>query len=298
MPHALASACKQTYENLEILVADNASTDETSRVVQGLADARIRYHRHPSNVGAAKNLSFCIDDARGEYVLLLMDDDLIDDDFVTACIEAASTKPDAGLIRTGTRVLNGEGLLMYESRNQVAGLDFTDFVLAWLEGRTAPFLCSTLFRTTPLREIGMRSRHCLWDDVIAELKLAARFGRVDIQAVKATYCLHHGELTVGADIQDWLEDSEELLELVCNLAPQDAARLRPRLKSFLASFNYRNALRLRKPWTRRIAACGAVGKTFGAYPDPSLILREVLQQTPWFETLRASKRWVTARLPR
>lgn len=290
LPHAVAAARKQTYSKLEILIADNASSDGTREWATALDDERVRYQRHAQNIGAAANINFCIEAARGRYLLLLMDDDSIDPDFVERCIEASRANPEAGLVRTGTRVVNLEGVLMYESPNRAAGLDFTDFVLAWIEGKTAPFLCSTLFRIEPLREIGMHSRHDLWSDVMSELPIAARHGRIDLPEVKATFRMHAGAITVGVDIERWCEDSQDLLELVCRLAPQDAERLRSHLTPFLATFNYRNAIRLNRPWPQRLAACVTVGRHFGTPPSGLDLLREAIKQTRWLEDARKVKR--------
>ena len=285
LPIALRSACQQTYENLDIFVSDNCSHDQTGTLVASFADPRIRYHRHTSNIGAAKNVNFCVEQSRGEYTLLLMDDDAIDDDFVAACVNAARTKPDAGLIRSGARVVNGNGETTYESPNLVVGLNFTEFVLGWTEGKTAPYLCSTLFRTTPLQQIGMHSKHHLWVDVITELTIASRHGRVDIPDIKASFCMHHGELTVGASIEEWCEDSVQLLDLACELASSDKAMLRERLTPYLATLMYRVALRLNKPWPARLAACFTVKKALGTPPD-SDVVREALRQIAWYKRLK------------
>src|SRR5688572_24537959 len=115
LPATLAAASGQSYANLDILVADNASVDDTAQVVSSFRDPRIRYHRHPSNVGAAANWNFCVEQGRGQYFLMLMDDDLIDHDFVETCIKRVADKPQAGLIRTGTRVVDGHGKLIHIS---------------------------------------------------------------------------------------------------------------------------------------------------------------------------------------
>ena len=76
----LASAQQQTYPNLEIVVADNASSDETETVVRNAhrADPRIRYLRNDSNLGMVGNWNRLLREARGALFLLLSDDDLID----------------------------------------------------------------------------------------------------------------------------------------------------------------------------------------------------------------------------
>lgn len=75
LPRAINAVQRQTYKNLEILVVDDGSQDQTEQVVRSIADARIRYVPHPVNRGlpAARNTG--VDHARGEYIAFLDDDD-------------------------------------------------------------------------------------------------------------------------------------------------------------------------------------------------------------------------------
>ncbi|SMX24228.1 glycosyltransferase family 2 protein [Boseongicola aestuarii] len=54
---ALASICEQTYADFELIVTDNASSDDTADIVRRWAeqDPRIRYIRNDRNIGAAQN---------------------------------------------------------------------------------------------------------------------------------------------------------------------------------------------------------------------------------------------------
>ena len=67
---ALRSAMAQTYGSVEILVLDNASTDNTSQVVADVTggDARVRYVRNEANLGMVGNFSACISAARGKFI--------------------------------------------------------------------------------------------------------------------------------------------------------------------------------------------------------------------------------------
>jgi glycosyltransferase involved in cell wall biosynthesis len=84
LKEAIQSVLNQTYPNLEIIVSDNCSSDDTGTVVKAFNDSRIRYHRHDVNIGPNNNFNFCLDQAQGAYFLLLHDDDLIDPDFFQA----------------------------------------------------------------------------------------------------------------------------------------------------------------------------------------------------------------------
>ena len=73
---ALEAACEQTSDDVEVLVSDNASTDNTEAVVRSFGD-RVRYHRNPTNIGLWRNFGQGADPAGGDYLAWLQDDDLI-----------------------------------------------------------------------------------------------------------------------------------------------------------------------------------------------------------------------------
>ena len=72
----LTSALKQTYPNIEVIVADNCSSDNTAELMKSFSTNRLRYYKHPKNIGPQNNFNFCLDQANGAYFLLLHDDDL------------------------------------------------------------------------------------------------------------------------------------------------------------------------------------------------------------------------------
>lgn len=74
---AIESARRQTYANLEIIVVDDGSPDDTEEVVRREAakDARVRYVRHSMNKGLPAGRNTGIRAARGEYIAFLDDDD-------------------------------------------------------------------------------------------------------------------------------------------------------------------------------------------------------------------------------
>lgn len=75
LSRAISSVLAQKKVNFEIIIGDNASTDDTFEVVSSFNDDRIRYFRHTHNIGYPSNVNFCLDKAKGEYVCILCADD-------------------------------------------------------------------------------------------------------------------------------------------------------------------------------------------------------------------------------
>ena len=72
---ALLSALNQTYKNIEVLVIDDASTDNTLKIAQSFSDDRLQVFANEKNLGAGPTRNFAIKQARGEWIALLDSDD-------------------------------------------------------------------------------------------------------------------------------------------------------------------------------------------------------------------------------
>ena len=75
LPRAVSSALSQTYDDCEIIIVDDCSTDHTRETVSAWSEERIRYIRHAENRRQSGALNTGIDNARGQYVAFLDDDD-------------------------------------------------------------------------------------------------------------------------------------------------------------------------------------------------------------------------------
>ena len=76
LPHAIRSVLAQTHRNLELIIVDDKSKDDTPEVVRGFNDPRIRYVRNDENLKLPRSLNRGFELARGEYVTWTSDDNL------------------------------------------------------------------------------------------------------------------------------------------------------------------------------------------------------------------------------
>lgn len=99
LERAINSAVDQDYDNLEIIICDNASTDQTAEICMRWAqrDSRIRYHRHASNIGAVANFNSLSAMASGAYFMWLADDDWITPNYIKECLAIHVQYPETVL---------------------------------------------------------------------------------------------------------------------------------------------------------------------------------------------------------
>lgn len=101
----------QSYEDFELVISDNASTDSTAEICHDYQrrDSRIRYFRQPQNIGLAPNHNFVVHQARGELVKWASNDDLYGRDLLKLCVEALDEYPQVVLAHSWTAMIDGSG---------------------------------------------------------------------------------------------------------------------------------------------------------------------------------------------
>jgi glycosyltransferase involved in cell wall biosynthesis len=106
---ALQSVLWQSRRDVEVIVSDNASTDDTEDVVRSLRDPRVVYDRNPENLGLFANLSRCLRLGSGRYRVVLPDDDLMLPGNLERKIAFLERHPTAAMVHSGFRFLDAAG---------------------------------------------------------------------------------------------------------------------------------------------------------------------------------------------
>jgi glycosyltransferase involved in cell wall biosynthesis len=112
---ALDALLGQTFEDFELIISDNASTDETPTICESYRrqDPRIRYFRQSSNIGLSPNHNFVINQARGELFKSAHHDDLVARDLLQRCIDALDIHPEAVLAYTWSAAIDSTGTVTH-----------------------------------------------------------------------------------------------------------------------------------------------------------------------------------------
>ncbi|HET6848292.1 MAG TPA: glycosyltransferase [Gaiellales bacterium] len=106
---AIASALAQTFDDIEVLVCDNASEDDTAAVVGSFADPRLRYERNDRDLGMVGNWNRCIELARGELIANLADDDLMTPDRLARQVAIFDADPEAAVVHGDAEMIDATG---------------------------------------------------------------------------------------------------------------------------------------------------------------------------------------------
>ncbi len=96
----------QSFDDLEAIIVDDASTDQTLRVVEALSDPRVRYIRHSENLGPAAALNTGLELARGEYLACLDADDLMKSNNLAAKVAMLDGERDVGLVYSNAEIID------------------------------------------------------------------------------------------------------------------------------------------------------------------------------------------------
>lgn len=115
----------QTFEDFELVISDNASTDHTADICKKYEkqDSRIRYVRQPQNIGLSPNHNFTLDVARGEFFKWAAHDDLYARDLLKLCVEALDEHPNVVLAHCWTARIDGTGAVVKVEQYPLATAD-------------------------------------------------------------------------------------------------------------------------------------------------------------------------------
>lgn len=103
---AVSSALGQTYDHLEVLVIDDASTDATWDALSAMQDPRLQLIRNSQNLGAVANWNKVLMQARGQFIRLLHSDDFLEPDAISRHVDAMMAHPGVVLASSRRRVVD------------------------------------------------------------------------------------------------------------------------------------------------------------------------------------------------
>lgn len=144
LTYSVNSVLKQTYQDFELIICDDGSTDNTPDLVERWNDSRIRYVRHPQNIGRSRNMRSGFDAVRGDYFIKFDDDDALTPYFLEKTVAVLDAHPSVDFVCTDHWVIDKNN-----SRNEEATKANSD---KWGKSRLKQGIIPELLRETFLRQ--------------------------------------------------------------------------------------------------------------------------------------------------
>ncbi len=115
LKEAIQSILNQTYQDFEIIVTDNASTDHTQEVVENFKETKIKYIKNKENLGVVENHNIALRHCVGEFIHIFSDDDIMLPECLSLKINIFNKDSEIDFIHSNIKSINSEGEIISES---------------------------------------------------------------------------------------------------------------------------------------------------------------------------------------
>lgn len=170
----IESILDQSFTDFELLIQDNASTDQTEEMCRSYAakDPRIDYVRNAENVGAATNFNLVFPRARGKYFKWAADDDLCAPNLLEFCVKALDADPSIVLAAGQTLLINDDGSPVEFSEDHGCYVDRHGNPVGQID--------------PPHRAEGLNPAKRYWDILVRTMRTFEIFGLIRSDALRKT----------------------------------------------------------------------------------------------------------------
>ena len=214
---AINTALNQSYRNIEVIVVDDGSKDDTEQILKNIIDSRVKYVRHSENKGAAAARNTGIQLASGEFIAFLDSDDIWQRDKLTKQVDKILLSDQSvALIYCGMLKIDESGRVLGEKKPQYRGEIFKHLLYDNCIGSTSV----PLLRMDVLKEIGgfderLKSR----EDYDLWLRIAKRYKVEYVQESLFLYCIHENRISTNLNAR--ISVNQRILkkyysDLICN----------------------------------------------------------------------------------
>jgi glycosyltransferase involved in cell wall biosynthesis len=208
---AVLSALSQTYRDIEVVLSDDASTDDTVRRIREIQDGRIVIFQQKQRLGLVGNFDFCLRHATGEFFLLLGDDDMLlptaIEQLVKPFTSSDSVRPTStiGVVWCPCKIADTDDTAFWTTEAGLPIESAASMLAALFAGNRGPRLSSVLLRTEDALVVGG------YDAKYGDLCDIGNWGRVAllrgtvvcVREALVQYTNHMGSTTSQSTVEKW-----------------------------------------------------------------------------------------------
>lgn len=208
---AIRSALAQTYSDVELIVSDDDSTDDTVQRIREIHDPRLVLVEQKQRLGLVGNFDFCLRQATGEFFLLLGDDDVLLPNAIEKLVQPFLLgKPPisagaVGVVWCPCRIANATSSQFWTTESGPEAESVSSLLAALFAGDRGPRLTSILLRTQDAIAVGG------YQSKYGDLCDIGNWGRAALLRQYAIcvpeplvqYTMHHGSTTSRSSVEKW-----------------------------------------------------------------------------------------------
>ncbi|WP_185286151.1 glycosyltransferase family 2 protein [Chryseobacterium indologenes] len=213
----LDSVKNQTYPNIQLIVADDASPDNSAEVFeQWLKDNNYPAEKnfHSQNTGFTQTLNECIELAKGEYIKIIAADDVLHPEYTEECVSRLEALGESyGMVFTNTHTIDDSSHILqdYADYDALGNVDPQVFKKELIKGNRIAAL-SVLLRTAALKATGKYDTKFIVEDYFRWLKINEKY-LIAYVPKKLTYYRLHAE-NISKVKADRIEKETLLLQIM------------------------------------------------------------------------------------
>lgn len=201
---AVKSVFHQTYHSVEVIVTDNSDTNDAEGMLTSIGDSRIRYEKNAKNIGPILNWRKALEMAKGEYCIVLPDDDyLINPFYIEDAVNILSNSE--------IQLVVPDCILSYPSKNVIgvsghSGLiNGKDFIR---EGKHIPHIGNVFRKEMAQRFDAFYSNEILWSDIQLWMKLMSVGDVYCYSKPSILYLFHENNIVLNMSKSELITNSK------------------------------------------------------------------------------------------
>lgn len=196
---SINSALNQTYPNIEVIVVDNNSMDNSWEIIESFRDSNCKYrcYRNDTNIGMARNWNKCLRYAKGKFLTILSADDLLEPTFIEECMKVYYEFSNLGYIFTEWNNIDEFGEILKRKDfyvNSAIIKGYEEARINIIGSHTIP--SAMLIRKSCLEKIGGYDESYGWCmDMDAKIKLNLHYDVGYMKKRLVKYRIHSGMIS-------------------------------------------------------------------------------------------------------
>lgn len=213
----------QSYGDFELAVLEDGSTDGSLQWLRAVDDARLKVYASPQNLGIVENWARALEIPKGEFMVIVGQDDLLDPDYLQKMDDLIAREPQAALYFSHFRYIDANGHLIRACRALPPRETAAQYIAALFKGERDTYGTGYMMRSTDYHHVGgiPKYKKLLFADDALWISVMHKSWKATAEAECFSIRLHPASVGAGARF-DWISAMRCYITFLEKLSSRDA----------------------------------------------------------------------------